>query len=895
MVLTGGQGLSLYQTLSKSLEPVLGERARAVLEEGVRRLGISPDQLDASQAETILKRLVYRELQAKMSPGAARSRIEELLKELGIAGEKAAQSKAEAMSAHASAVLADLEAGLKRFSLYLDWPEVGRLRGVINVIKQDPAAATVRSLLREGQEVLAQLEEKLQAALLRQTRDIAELEMNLSRVQSVGGAKVRRLENLIRLIQEAHAQETLAVAEVERARALAADMRKLVESSVVQNPTSEAAITLDTIEDASPIATPTEPQVVLKDPTIEAPVVLDEPADGFDDEALVIDLDFEALTTEQLSRIREIDVAEDARQLESLKERYAAVLSLPNLAGQLADLEAQLAAGIPLGERLGAFSELLKNTHVEALTEARVRYEWLADRLGRLELPLERTAPLQARLAVTLETLQAGGIPHELAELERNLESLELEEKAHRESRARQARLEAALTTLRAEAEQALSPFRGRAQVESFLTALAAPDISEAALTTLRQELSELLSQLAREREEESLKRMGLRATLQALPSLEPLDSDKRHLMQQIEQGLGSLDELESAVQALAERAKTLVASKLDDLEARIQHLGRILKESLIELKQPLQASRQALAQGRIADPAPLEQALSDLVAARRASIAEELTRYEAVARSLKGLGGEELEEKVAQARAYLQAGELPDLTEIHELLGRLRRAQETLRADLGARIGALLEAYNTHKGVGGETALRLKPLCDFLQSATERLPRLGVSGLLEVRRALEEAERLEVQLAQEYQAAQSVLQQLKGADLEALLDIFETPSPAQTSPQTEPARTTGEPSVLQQFQMRGVEAIAIIEAGRIAAGSLPFAPKSAQVIFDDLLSLANELSGRSAQLSVISLPQWVLVLVPLKQKGLVILAEKALLSRLLVLIERHRDALEAL
>jgi hypothetical protein len=38
-----------------------------------------------------------------------------------------------------------------------------------------------------------------------------------------------------------------------------------------------------------------------------------------------------------------------------------------------------------------------------------------------------------------------------------------------------------------------------------------------------------------------------------------------------------------------------------------------------------------------------------------------------------------------------------------------------------------------------------------------------------------------------------------------------------------------------------------------------------------------------------------VLVLVPLKQKGLVILAEKALLSRLLALIERQRDALEAL
>ncbi len=94
---------------------------------------------------------------------------------------------------------------------------------------------------------------------------------------------------------------------------------------------------------------------------------------------------------------------------------------------------------------------------------------------------------------------------------------------------------------------------------------------------------------------------------------------------------------------------------------------------------------------------------------------------------------------------------------------------------------------------------------------------------------------------------------------------------------------------------MRGVEAVALVEAGRATVGSLPFAASSAQTIFDDLLNLANELSGQSARLSVITLPQWVLVLVPLQKKGLVILAEKALLSRLLLLIERHRDELEAL
>ncbi len=904
--------MSLYQTLNKSLEPMLGERTRMVLEEGVRRLGISPDKLDAAQAEVILKRLVYRELQSKMSPNAARSRIEEMLKELGLGGGNGAKAGADKLSAHAKGVLADLEAGLKRFSLYLDWPEVGRLRGLINVIKQDPEASTVRALLREGQEVLAQLEERLQSALLRQTRDLTELEMALQRVQSVGGPKVRRLENLIRQIQEAHAQETLASAEVERARALAADMRKLVESSVVQNPTGEAAITLDTIEDIPAVDRPTEPQVVLKDPTIEA-LVVEGAGDGFDDEALVLDLDFDSLTAEQQSRIREIDVAEDSRHLEAFKERYAAVLGIPRIAGELATLQAELAAGNPLGERLNAFAELLKATYAEAQAEARARYEWLADRLSRLELSSEKTAPVQARLAVVLETLHAGGIPLELPELERIVTGLEAEEKASREIRERQARLENALATLRTEAELALSPFRGHTRVESFMMALAELDVSESSLQNARQELSELLTQLAREREEESLKRMGLRATVQALPTLEILELDKKNLIQQIEQGTGNLGELERSVAELLDRARRLVANKLDTLEVRIRDLEATLKESLIELKQPLQATREALAQGRIADPTPLERALNELLAARRASMAEELSRYEMAARSMKGLGGEELEDKVARARTYLQAGELPDLTEIHALLGRLRRSQEALRTELSGRIGALLEAYQSHKSVGGETALRLKPLCDFLQSASDRLPRLGVSGLLEVRRALEEAERLGAQLAQEHEAAQSLLQELKGADLESLLDVFESPTQLSTPPQptsSQPAPPEPAPppqpqaltpaasihaEVLSQFHIRGVEAIAIIEAGQVVAGSLPFASSSAQMVFDDLLNLANELTGESAQLSVISLPQWVLVLVPLKQKGLVILAEKVLLSRLLALIERQRDVLEAL
>jgi len=880
--------LSLYQTLNKTLEPVLGERTQMVLEEGVRRLGVNPDSLDHGQAEVILKRLVYRELQSKMSPAAARSQIEEVLKAIG--GEPGKSENK--LAAHSVMVLSNLEVGLRRFSLYLDWLEVGRLRGLLNVIKQDPEATAVRALLREGQEVLAQLEEKLQAALLRQTRDIADLQMSLERVQSVGGPKVRRLETLLRQIQEAHEQETLAPAEVERARALAAEMRKLVESSVVQNPHAESAIT---IEEDEPGAVNIE-----KEPTAEL---------IFDDSELVLDLDFDALTSEQQSRIREIEVAEDQRHLDTLKERYASILSRKEIALELTALQDELIGGCPLKDRLAAFENLLKHTYSEVLSEARVHYEWLAERLRRLQLDSSKTAPLQARLAVVLETLQAGGLPMELGELRQTLAALEAEDKVGRELHERQLKLQQAFHTLRAEAEASLSPFRSHAQVEAFLAGLAGLEPSETALQSARQQHSQLLALLAKEREEESLRRMGLKAAIQALPALEQLEREKQTLLFQIEQPSTSpIAELEQTVEQLVEKAKAIVASTLESIEARFRSQVASLGEHAPALDSQLAEAWQALAQGRILNPAPLERNLQEALAVVREGVGEELTRYEAAGRNLRGLGGEELQAKVAQLRALLQAGEIPSLDEIGQLLTRMRRAQEALRAELGGRIGALLEAYNTHKSVGGETVLRLKPLCDFLQSASDRLARLGAGGLLEVRRALEEAERLENQLSQEFQAAQSLLQELKGINLESLLDVFDTPSQPIVAPQPilqpqplQPVRPAiiaepaplGSADALASFGMRGVEAVALIQAGKVVRGRLPFSPQAVQAVFDDLYGLAGELSGQSAQLAVISLAQSVLLMVPLGQKGLVILAEKALLSRLLAQVEKQREALE--
>lgn len=875
--------MSLYQTLNKTLEPVLGDRTRMVLEEGVRRLGVNPDNLDQGQAEVILKRLVYRELQSKMSPTAARAQIEEVLKAIG--GNPAGESK---MAVQSAQMLASLETGLKRFSLYLDWPEVGRLRGLINVIKQDPEASTVRALLREGQEVLAQLEEKLQSALLRQTRDIADLQMALQRVQSVGGPKARRLETLLRQIEEAHEQETLAPAEVDRARSIAAEMRKLVESSVVQNPPMESAIILDDEEPSS------------KNPTTEV---------VWDDSELVLDLDFDALTSEQQSRIKEIDIAEDQRRLDVLKERYAPVLGHKEVALEITALQDELMGGNPLGERIAAFEAQLKNAYAEVLSEARVRYEWLVERLRRLELDPAKTAVVQGRLAVVLETLQAGGLPQELAQLEQTLAALETEDKAAREQRERQNKLRQALDTLRVESETSLSSFRGNPQVEAFLASLASLEPSEANLQAVRQQHSGLLSQLAKEREEEGLRRMGLRAAVQALPTLEQLEPEKQSLLTQLDQPMAPLADLERTVAAFVDLVRSQVEAKLEAIEARLKTL--IPSEQAQAVQSQIAQARQALSSGQMPNPGLIERNLQEAITVQREAVAEELTRYEAAGRSLRGLGGEELEAKVAQLQAALQKGELPNLEEPGQLLGRLRRAQEALRAELGGRISALLEAYSRHKSVGGETVLRLKPLCDFLQSASDRLARLGASGLLEVRRALEEAERLELQLASEFQAAQSLMQELKGADLEALLDVFDSPSeiaqnqaaqpqakpspPAQPLAPAQPAplASAGANEALASFSVRGVEAVALVEGGKVVWGSLPFSAGAAQAVFDELRGLANELSGQSAQLSVISLTHSVLLLVPLGSKGLTILAEKALLSRLLAQIDKQREVLE--
>jgi chromosome segregation protein len=808
-----------YADLSRSLKPVLGERTEEVLQEGLRRLQLRPEALDPEGIELLLKRIVYRELQARYPIPEARTIVSQILSQL----------KGNDVG------LSQLEAGLKRFQLYLDWPEVGRLRSIINALRAQPQGELAQELLKEGRALLTQLERKLQEALLRQSRDLSDLEAAWLKVKHIGGPKVRRFETLLHQIQEAHAQETLAPAEVERARSLAVELRKLVESSVVQAPT-----------------------------LVEEPVpALDLPAEAPED--FEVEIDLEGLSEEQQSKIREIDRAEERRRLEALKIQYQDFLT-PELNETFERLFQRLESGELLGDELETFEASLKAREQEAFTEARVRYEWMAERLRQLEAELkEEAAPLSARLNLALETLQMGALPKDFESLEALLSDLERRQKERKAAEERRAQLQRELAQLRQEAEQALSLYHHQPGVAQFLNTLPEQIDDEKALQELKERLSQLLVQLAQAQKEQKLQQASLKAALAALP-IELLGPEGAALARQRDQLLSKLNteqppltQLRGAIEALSREVREAMSRQLTQLAHQAAQWNVSL-EGLTE-------ARKLLEQGGVPDLRGLETRLREAVSRRQQALLDELTRLEEQAQALRGLGGEGLLEGLSLAKARLRAGEPIELTPFAQDLSHLQSQLGLLRNSLRGRIEALEAAFPRYQNPGGDTVNQLRPRIKFLAEAKGKLEQLGAQGLLELRSSLEEAEQLFRQLEEEHQAAQQVLSELKGADLESLLEIFETPA-------SDP---------FASFRFRGVEQASWIDE--------PGLPKAAiQGLLEDLKVLGQELqTSQLPKLAVITWANEVLILVPQGQRVAFFLSQRSLLSRLLGQIEKER------
>ncbi|GHF59296.1 hypothetical protein HNQ07_003892 [Deinococcus metalli] len=228
--MTGGAPSGLNRIPLQMLGDLVSPRAlERILQDASEARGLSWADLDAPTLEDILKKEVFKRLQLTIPAPLAKKRVSDVLNELM----KTTQERGAAAPAVSS--LQGVEEGARKFALYFDWPETQRLRSLLVVARQEEhQGRDVTALVQEGQDLVAQLERRLQESLVAQAQDLAEMRAAFARVQGMGSREVRRLETLIGQIDEAQSQGTLLPAEVERARNLTFSLRKLLESSVVQ-------------------------------------------------------------------------------------------------------------------------------------------------------------------------------------------------------------------------------------------------------------------------------------------------------------------------------------------------------------------------------------------------------------------------------------------------------------------------------------------------------------------------------------------------------------------------------------------------------------------------------------------------------------------------------------
>ena len=802
--------MSHFAALAEALRPLLKERTEALMEEAARRLGKEPKDFEPADLERVLKRIVYPELARRMPAEEARAKVEELLTELE--GGRPPE-------------LAELEEALRAFSLYIDWPEVQRLRRLVGGLRAewDPAAAA------EARAVVQKLKEKLEDRLVQQARALSKLEQDYERVKHVGGRKAKRLASLIEQIREAQNERILASAELERAQNLASELLKLVESSVV-----EVEVLID--EEA-----PKEAEAVPEE-----------------EEEAEFELDLTPLTPEQRDRIREIERGDERRRLEALAERYQSVLTDEPWERKLAELERRLSDGELLGEELDRFEAELAKAEAEKLAEARARYEWVAEKLREAEAAGVQAAGLWAQLAAVGDALRRGILPEGLAELEEEAEALlgraEVESQVRAKARllAEEAKKFAEDAKRRLDARQ--YPKLAEA-LDRLLAQAESGEVDEALFQNLKERLAAALPDPAE----------ALAARLAAVPHFPELERSFAEAERALREG--DLERAEGLVRAIEDQAKRIASERVQELLEKAERFGLELPE--------LRSAVADLEAGRFPPLSRLTTQVEEWVAAERRRARARLARLRSEAERYLGLGGEALLKKLALAEAELPE-RLPDFEALDAELKALEEKRSALRRSLAERFARLSEGFSRYKGMTGETRSRLGAMMSFLEQGFARLERLGTEGLLELEQALSEAEELLKKLEEEYHAAKELASELADEDVEILLGVFAEEDEEEEAPPPRPAPPPAPPPgvSLERFRRRGVLAAALL--GNEPEGEPPVAPELIRALRDDLAAAGDP------RLATLYLKDHVLIVAFLPHGELVLLAEKPLLSRIL-------------
>ncbi|HEX2863514.1 MAG TPA: hypothetical protein VHN99_03010, partial [Deinococcales bacterium] len=386
---------ALYEATLKLLADAMPEKAlRQHLNEGLAQLGATEDTVRADQLFKVLKANVYRAMQLNLPAAAAKARVQAAINQLGRQAPDEPDDQTRQTLQGQAAALPPLEEAVRRFNFYFEWPEVQRFRSQLAVIRDEHNQGhAVPNLIRDAQAQLEALERRLQDGLARQAREIVELKAELERVRSINGPKVKRLQTLIGDIEREHAQGTLAPAEIERARRLGLDLRRLVESNVVQT--------------GGPVNLEGAPG-----PEKSVEMV---PTDQSDD--LILETEFElefpsqtsAVPPAVLERLKDLDLAEQARALDALAHDHPNELQArPDLAARLEALRADNAARELRELDIKALADDLQAARPRLLEHNRAALQGLKARVQALEQAGLDVRELNLGLVVAERTMDEG-------------------------------------------------------------------------------------------------------------------------------------------------------------------------------------------------------------------------------------------------------------------------------------------------------------------------------------------------------------------------------------------------------------------------------------------------------------------------------------------------------
>lgn len=911
---------NVYQATVEELEALLSPRVVSrSLQEGLKLVGKSPDNVGFTELEKILKSQVYRQLQVAMPVSEAKTRINDIVEKLrSLEAEEVRRTTTKENLGQQASIVANLKEQLKPFNIYFEWPEVQKLRAQVQLLDNEhQAGRNSEKLIQDARAQLKIVEQKLEGELVRQSRELGELEDALELVKALGGPKVRRLEGLLGQIRSAQDNRQLALAELERARKLALDLRKTMESSVMP-------------ENMPPPLTVSTPSPEI--PLTEDDLLLDQGLLDIDNAVEdLLSIDTSQLTPAISAKLLQLDVESEKRDLEALEKEFAQLLVYrPDLSELISALQNQLEANVSVARELPGLRESLTQTLAQERHSLRQVLQGLEQDLTHLSADVDITELKQA-LQVTLGVLEiALPAKHDVQHVHSLYHLAKERQREAHEHRLAEQETKAQKFTQQG---QALSSFKDALKLyenthlpeyESFKNAVHMLQEAQDAQVILADQVTETRNALSRleaafaqmqgsQTARERIHLKTLLGELQHLPVLPQLQDKAQHLSQTLEAYLKQSssttlgdETLRATESSLAMFKEQLVTAYRDTIMQMVQ---RAMSVSATEVISELQRAGQGLDFGRYPNIELLEHSLAKATESQRGEQLNDLHDLESEILRYHSVGGQSLQELqhfIDNARQKLENGNLIDnLDDAWSIVEAMRSDIDRRSVSFIPRLDAALQTFEKISKLNSEEVAGVRRILNHLNAQRQSFQRVSVNVQYDLEKSLSEAEGILKQLEEQFEATRAIAGQLMNSS--ALDDIFgffdgETKPVVEDTPHLESNVTTihSQQQALNDWfsgytSERGVRGLAVFsDQGNMVLGQLDVPVDKLQLalaeVSESMRSMGQELSLGKQFLMTLEMFRHTLVLAwPTKTHHLiVILNDPSVLS--LVLHKLRRD-----